>query len=90
MERTITDEEKDKIINLGALGYSDEECATVLGWDDVNVSGFRELYHQGEIRSRYVVDLKLFELATGGDIRALQELERRKKQKIRDEKKQKR
>jgi len=80
MERLINEEESLKIINLGALGYDIESCSIVLGFNvlDVNKKEFDKLYNAGRVKSDFVIDMKLFELAQSGDVRALQELDKRK------------
>lgn len=88
MERTITDKEKEIILNLGAFEYDNERCAHVLGWDteyvnkqmDTPESEFYILYQRGLVRAQYVIDLKLFEQAQSGDIKSLEKLEKRKNQ----------
>lgn len=73
---------------MGALGYTVDMCISVLGVK--NTEEFRkafkdpkseiyQLYKQGEIRAQYLIDLKLFEMAQSGDLKAMQKLEIRKK-----------
>lgn len=89
MERDITDSDRDKIINFGAFGYPVEKMANILMWDVVEVeklmknkkSEFARLYKKGEETADYVIDLKLFEMAQSGDLKALQKFEFRRKQK---------
>lgn len=87
MERTITEKEKEMIINFGAFEYSAEYCAGVLAWPVKDVdqamkkqdSEFMLAYNAGRLRSEYVIDLKLFEQAQAGDIKSLEKLEMRKR-----------
>lgn len=87
MERHITEKEIEQIINLGALGYTPNLCSEILGWEQKEIeyllknkeSVFYKNFQKGEIRAQYVIDLKLFELAQQGDIKALDKLELRKK-----------
>lgn len=87
MERHITDQEKEKIVNFGAFRYSNDRIASILGWDvdevnklmDDESSEFCKLYHRGVDTADYVIDMKLFEMAQQGDLKALQKFEFRKK-----------
>jgi len=84
----LTEEQEKKIKNMGALGYQPSIIASIMGFNknevekamkDVN-SVFYELYEAGKNQSMYLLDLKLFEMAQSGDIKALEKLEQRKKQ----------
>lgn len=87
MERSITDKEKELIINFGAFSYEPQKMAAILGWPVSEVfqlmkakdSAFHELYSQGRHKADYVIDLKLFEMAQGGDMKALYQFEKRVK-----------
>jgi len=76
-------ERKDMIINFGAFGYSVAKMNSILGEDvsqemaDPN-SQFSQLYEQGRDLADYAIDTKLFEMARGGDIKALDKLDLRK------------
>jgi hypothetical protein len=89
MDRNLTDQEKEKIINFGALSFPIASMAKVLGWDDRDVENaiksgeFRELYEKGEAVADYLLNVKLFEMAKAGDIKALE-----KYQYIKDRRKQ--
>lgn len=86
MARNITEHERDIIINLGAFQYPAAKMANVLGWTEAEVtaeltntkSEFFKLYTSGKDKADYVIDLKLFELAQTGDLKALEEFENRK------------
>jgi hypothetical protein len=87
MVRALTEKEREQVINLGALEYSAEHCAAVLGWPlkeiqsafrDQNSDFFRA-YESGRLKAEYVIDLKLFEQAQAGDIKSLDKLELRKR-----------
>jgi hypothetical protein len=87
MERIITEQEKEKILNLGAFEYTASMCSNVLGWDVKEIeellndkeSDFYQIYNTGFVRSQYIIDLKLFEQAQSGDIKSLDKLEARKR-----------
>lgn len=89
MERNITEQEKQKIINFGAFGYTSDKMASILMWDKKEVdaflsdanSEFFRLYRHGDEMCDYVLDLKLFEMAQSGDLKALQKFEFRKTKK---------
>lgn len=77
---------KEMVANFGALGYDATRMALILdaSKDDVSEaltdgSEFQRLYDQGVAMADYAIDVKLFELAKGGDIKALDKLETRKK-----------
>ena len=82
----ITDEQKEIIINCGMFEYSPERISNVLGIDldiilkEINDedSEFNEYLKIGRDRGDYVIDLKLFEMAKIGDLKALSELQARK------------
>jgi hypothetical protein len=59
------------------MGFNKNEVEKAM--KDVN-SVFYELYEAGKNQSMYLLDLKLFEMAQSGDIKALEKLEQRKKQ----------
>jgi len=82
-----TEEQKEMITNFGALGYDPERCAGVMAVDVAGIvsmmkdksSEFAKLYALGQYRAEYVIDVKLFELAQAGDIKAVEKLEMRKR-----------
>jgi hypothetical protein len=77
MDRNLTPEEQEKIINFGAFGYQNEEMSIILGWDtkkemsDKN-SEFSKLYEKGKVVSEYLLMTKVFEMAKAGDLKALE------------------
>ena len=86
----ITKNTEEKIVNCGALGYNASKIASVLDvsqdevaalLDDPN-SQFSKLIQKGEDMCDYVIDLKLFELAKSGDLKALDAFEYRKKKRL--------
>uniref|UniRef100_UPI004047E20F hypothetical protein n=1 Tax=Roseivirga sp. TaxID=1964215 RepID=UPI004047E20F len=85
MERNLTEEEKEKLINCGAFGYDYQTIAAVLNIEDQEAENLlkkgsegHKLYERGQKRAEYVIDLKLFEMAQSGDLKALEKFERRK------------
>ena len=82
----ITEENKEIIINAGAFGYDAEIVASLLQID-INViknqfenkGEFKKLYEFGKNMAKYKLDLKLFEMAKNGDLKALQQFEANKK-----------
>lgn len=87
MERFLEKEEIEKIINFGAFGYEEVRMSNILGWELEEVrmlmedknSEFSKNYAVGEDKAQYVIDMKLFEMASGGDMKALQKFEKRTK-----------
>ena len=82
----IQQQQIELIINFGALGYHEEKMASILeveeeilseAFNDKN-SQFRKLYDKGKNLADYAIDLKLFEMAKAGDIKALEKLNLRK------------
>ncbi len=80
-------EQEDKIVTFGALNYSFQKMANVLGWELEEIellmrddeSEFCKLYQQGADRADYLIDKKLFEMALAGDLKALQKYEMRRR-----------
>lgn len=84
----MNEKEKEMITNMGALGYPVSLCMRVIGVKDEKQfqkdftdpkSEVHQLYQQGKDRAQYLIDLKLFEMAQAGDIKAMRELEIRKR-----------
>lgn len=95
----IGKDQEDQIVNFGVFGYDALKMANILDADESEIQKeledettfFNKLYQKGRDMSDYVIDLKLFEMAKSGDIKALDKLEARKqgrneeiKRKIRD------
>lgn len=78
--------EQEQIINFGAFGYPAAKIANILGLDPLDVlrdmdnteSDLCMLMQKGRDMADYVIDLKLFEMAKSGDIKALDKLQQRK------------
>jgi len=78
-----------KIVNLGTLGYDVEQAINILDIEDKDINSFTNdwnrpssvvsrSYKKGVDKADYAIDLKLFKLATEGDLKALQKYEERK------------
>jgi hypothetical protein len=77
----ITEENKE-IINSGAFGYKPDVIASLLQVDVKIIedqfkgkSEFKTLYEFGRNMAKYKIDLKLFEMAKNGDVKAMQQFE---------------
>lgn len=78
MDRIMTDSEKEKIINFGALYYDAANMATILEWPLKEVeslmkdekSEFKKLYLKGGAVADYLLNVKIFEMAKSGDLKA--------------------
>ena len=83
----IKEEQKEQVINFGVFDYSSKKIASILGLDKSEVdselknkeSELSKLLQKGKDMADYVIDLKLFEMAKTGDIKALDKLENRKR-----------
>ena len=82
------DKDKElKIINFGVFGYDQRKMANILDIDEKEIgkmiadksSEFNKLLQKGKDMADYVIDLKLFEMAKSGDIKALDKLDLRKR-----------
>lgn len=85
MKFKIDKDTEEKIVNFGAFGYDIQKMANVLDWspDEIRTALdekklFWKLYQKGKDTADYVIDLKLFEMAQSGDLKALEEFESRK------------
>lgn len=77
-----------KIVQMGTLGYPLSKIINVLDIDDINEfkkdfdnpkSQVAISYQKGVDKADYVIDSKLFDMAKGGDLKALAKYEVRKK-----------
>ncbi len=93
MEPILTDKEREAVANFGALKYPAEKMAIVLGWEEATVralmgnkkSDFFQAYERGKTLSDYKLDVKLLELAMGGDLKAMELIRGTAKRKKPDE-----
>lgn len=78
-----------KMRAVGTLGYSLNKIINVLDIDNKDIKSFtadfnnensiiRLAYQKGVDQSDYLIDMKLFELAKKGDLKALEKYEKRK------------
>lgn len=71
---------EEAVLNFGALRYPPEKMAIVLGVEEAKIraamkdkkSPFYLTYLKGQTMADYVMDLKLFELAKAGDLKAME------------------
>lgn len=84
-----TEEFLKKIVGVGTLGYSLSKIINVFDIDEKDVEQFTEdfdkagspvqiAYEKGVDKADYAIDMKLFEMAKGGDLKALDKYEHRK------------
>jgi len=83
----IEKEQEEQIVNFGVFEYDADKIASILGVDVKEVQ--QEIENKNSLLSRllqkgldmadYVIDLKLFEMAKSGDIKALEKLDYRKR-----------
>ena len=82
----IKKEQEEQIVNCGAFEYDSHKLASLLGFDQKEVeasmkdktSKLFQLLKKGKDTADYVIDLKLFEMAKSGDIKALEKIDARK------------
>lgn len=83
----LSDEQKKMMKNMGALGYCPVKISSIMKLDLSDLkknlqdksSDISKLYAEGADFAMYIIDLKLFEMAQAGDIKALDKLEQRQK-----------
>lgn len=81
----IKKEQEEQVVNMGAFDYDAGRVANMLDVDKIEVvkelknkdSKLSKLIQKGKDMADYVIDLKLFEMAKTGDIKALDKLENR-------------
>jgi hypothetical protein len=76
-----SDELNQKFLDFGALGYPAVKIASVLSIkvseaEQMLASDYAKSYQTGKDRFDYAVDVKLMQLATQGDMKALERLRR--------------
>jgi len=75
----MVDKIDEMIINFGALGYDEKLAEKIIGEPIKKIKNYKKLYERGQALAQYAIDLKLFEMAKSGDIKAMDKLEFRKK-----------
>jgi len=83
----IKKEQKEQVINFGVFDYDSKKIASILELDKDEVdselkneeSELSKLLQKGKDMADYVIDLKLFEMAKTGDIKAIEKLDYRKR-----------
>lgn len=83
----LNEEIEKKIINMGAMEYDEEKMSSILGIDIFFIkkemknekSNFYKLYKKGKDLYDFAIDMKLFDLAKNGDLKAIDYIEKRKK-----------
>jgi len=86
----IEKKDEEQIVNFGVFEYDAKKMANILGVDVNEIqkemqnknSLFSQLLQKGRDMSDYVLDLKLFEMAKSGDLKALEKLDTRKRNRI--------
>lgn len=82
-----SDEQIKMIKNMGALSYPSNVIASIMNLEVEFVekelknkdSEFYKHYNAGYTYANYLIDLRLFEMAQSGDIKAIDKFEMRKK-----------
>jgi len=83
----IEKETIEQIVNFGVFEYKPEKMASILGFTKQEIetemknkeSDFYKFFQKGKDMADYVIDLKLFDMAKTGDIKALEKLDSRKR-----------
>lgn len=83
----MSEEQKDQWINFGAFMYDAIKISNILGVPAKNVEEIMEhkdsqemmLYRRGLDRADYILDMKLFEMAQSGDLKAFDKFNHRRK-----------
>jgi hypothetical protein len=77
----FTEEQQKVIKNMGALGYDALRISSIMGFEVKVVESwlkgdcnFRKIYDDGARYAEYLIDLKLFEMAQAGDLKAMDRL----------------
>lgn len=84
----LSEEQLKKVVQLGCLGYDLDRCVNVVEPDDeaafrrefrTDGSQVAKAYKKGADIAAFAIDSKLFELAKGGDLKALSMFEERQR-----------
>jgi hypothetical protein len=82
----IDKEQEEAIVNMAVFGYPLAKMASILGVPLADLEAetkkkdghINKLIQKGNDMADYVIDLKLFEMAKSGDLKALEKFEYRK------------
>ena len=82
----MTDKQIEMLVNCGAIGYTAAQVAKLFAWDEEKTekdlknkkSDIYKYYQKGKAEADFAIDSKLFEMARGGDLQALDKLSIRK------------
>ncbi len=83
----ILAEQEEQIVNFGVFNYDAQKIGNILGFSEDVIkeemsssdSQLSLLLQKGKDMAEYVIDVKLFEMAQAGDLKALAKLEMRQK-----------
>ena len=84
---TYSEEQIKKMVHMGILGYDVSKIINILDIEDEKQfkkdfensnSEIAKAYQRGKDKGDYAIDLKLYEKAREGDLKALAEYEKRK------------
>lgn len=84
----LTEEQSKMLKNMGSLGYLPKKISLIMPEFTETFltlelkradSPIKKVYEEGSNFADYLLDLKLFEMARAGDIKALEKLEQRKR-----------
>lgn len=83
----LTPEQIKMLKNMGALSYPASKIASIMELNLEEVvnamkdhdSDFYKIYMAGQNMANYLIDLKLFDMAQSGDIKAIDKLNERQK-----------
>lgn len=86
----LNDDQLKKLVSLGCLGYTVEQCINVADIPPADERAFREAfrtegspvwkaYRKGQDVAAFAIDSKLFDMAKNGDMKALATLEERQR-----------
>jgi hypothetical protein len=86
---TLSDEQLKKMVQMGILGYTAEQCINILDIEPQDEADFivqfnnpaspaAKNYTKGKDKATYQIDMKLFQMAAEGDLKALAKYEERR------------
>ena len=79
----MSEELKQKFMDFGALGYSKDRMASILGQTkqefDKSWKDYEQSYQRGADEFEFAVDRKLMQLAINGDMKAMDKMDAKKR-----------